>query len=157
MVVLFVVRFVARRAPQRKRSPPRQAERWMAAHTRITPHVRRTPVVQVEAAAFGTPGPIVLKLECLQHTGSFKPRGALSVMLDLDAADLARGVTGVSAGTSISVRWRSGPTSISRRRVAPWRRSEARHLPVNHVRTSRTPSRHCDCPPGSTHAAGRHR
>jgi threonine dehydratase len=41
---------------------------------------------------------VVLKLELFQHTGSFKPRGALSVMLDLDAATLARGVTAVSAG-----------------------------------------------------------
>ncbi len=39
-----------------------------------------------------------LKLELLQHTGSFKPRGALLVMRSLDAAQLARGVTAVSAG-----------------------------------------------------------
>ena len=39
-----------------------------------------------------------LKEELFQRTGSFKPRGALSVMLDLDADALARGVTGVSAG-----------------------------------------------------------
>ena len=39
-----------------------------------------------------------LKLELLQHTGSFKPRGALLVMRGLDAAQLARGVTAVSAG-----------------------------------------------------------
>lgn len=41
---------------------------------------------------------VVLKLELFQHTGSFKPRGALSVMLDLDTAALGRGVTAVSAG-----------------------------------------------------------
>lgn len=41
---------------------------------------------------------VILKLELFQHTGSFKPRGALSVMLDLDTAALARGVTAVSAG-----------------------------------------------------------
>ena len=39
-----------------------------------------------------------IKEELFQVTGSFKPRGAFSVMLDLDAAALARGVTGVSAG-----------------------------------------------------------
>ena len=39
-----------------------------------------------------------LKEELFQRTGSFKPRGALSVMLDLDVAALSRGVTGVSAG-----------------------------------------------------------
>lgn len=38
------------------------------------------------------------KLEFLQRTGTFKPRGALSVMLQLDAEQLAAGVTAVSAG-----------------------------------------------------------
>lgn len=50
------------------------------------------------AAAVGDTTSVWLKEELFQRTGSFKPRGALSVMLDLDAATLARGVTGVSAG-----------------------------------------------------------
>jgi threonine dehydratase len=41
---------------------------------------------------------VFLKEELFQKTGTFKPRGALSVMLDLDRASLARGVTAVSAG-----------------------------------------------------------
>jgi threonine dehydratase len=41
---------------------------------------------------------VLLKLELFQHTGSFKPRGALANMLDLDAGALARGVTAASAG-----------------------------------------------------------
>jgi len=41
---------------------------------------------------------VILKLELFQHTGTFKPRGALTVMLALDRATLARGVTAVSAG-----------------------------------------------------------
>lgn len=41
---------------------------------------------------------VLLKLELFQHTGTFKPRGALNAMLSLDAAALARGVTAVSAG-----------------------------------------------------------
>lgn len=41
---------------------------------------------------------VVLKEELFQRTGSFKPRGALSVMLDLSPDALARGVTAVSAG-----------------------------------------------------------
>jgi threonine dehydratase len=49
-------------------------------------------------AAVGTTTRVWLKEELFQRTGSFKPRGALSVMLDLDADALARGVTGVSAG-----------------------------------------------------------
>jgi threonine dehydratase len=50
------------------------------------------------AAAVGASTEVWLKEELFQRTGSFKPRGALSVMLDLDADALARGVTGVSAG-----------------------------------------------------------
>lgn len=48
--------------------------------------------------AVGASTRVWLKEELFQRTGSFKPRGALSVMLDLDTASLARGVTGVSAG-----------------------------------------------------------
>jgi threonine dehydratase len=50
------------------------------------------------AAAVGHDTRVWLKEELFQRTGSFKPRGALTVMLDLDQTALARGVTGVSAG-----------------------------------------------------------
>jgi threonine dehydratase len=63
----------------------------------ITTPVRRL-VDDAVAAAVGASTQVWLKEELFQRTGSFKPRGALSVMLDLDAAALARGVTGVSAG-----------------------------------------------------------
>ena len=43
----------------------------------IRPFIRRTPVVQVDGAEFGVPGhTLTLKLELLQHSGSFKARGA---------------------------------------------------------------------------------
>ena len=58
-----------------------------------------TPVLELPASRLGLgAGEIVLKLELFQHTGSFKPRGALSVMLGLAGPELARGVTAVSAG-----------------------------------------------------------
>ena len=38
------------------------------------------------------------KLEFLQQTGTFKPRGALSNVLSLDSSALASGITAVSAG-----------------------------------------------------------
>src|SRR6266851_1008399 len=59
--------------------------------------VRRTPVIRVDRADFGLPpGPLVLKLEHLQHTGSFKARGAFANLLlrDLPAA----GVVAASGG-----------------------------------------------------------
>lgn len=47
---------------------------------------------------FGEETELYLKLELFQHTGTFKPRGALTVMRHLDQATLAKGVTAVSAG-----------------------------------------------------------
>ena len=61
-----------------------------------------------------------LKEELFQRTGSFKPRGALSVMLDLDAAALARGVTGVSAGNhAISLAYSARQLGTTARVVMP--------------------------------------
>src|SRR4029077_14085206 len=48
----------------------------------IAMHVRRTPVMALEEKAFGINAKIFLKLECLQHTGSFKPRGAFNCILN---------------------------------------------------------------------------
>jgi threonine dehydratase len=47
---------------------------------------------------FGEAGQVILKLEALQATGSFKARGALLHLQALDAPQRARGVTAVSAG-----------------------------------------------------------
>jgi threonine dehydratase len=63
----------------------------------VTTPIRRL-VDDAVAAAVGATTEVWLKEELFQRTGSFKPRGALSVMLDLDGAALERGVTGVSAG-----------------------------------------------------------
>ncbi len=70
---------------------------------RLDDYVLRTPVWNwrsrdLRAALGDEATEVVLKLELFQHTGSFKPRGALSVMLDLDDAARGRGVTAVSAG-----------------------------------------------------------
>ena len=73
-----------------------------ANRARLGDLVVRTPIRRLVddavAAAVGSSTQVWLKEELFQRTGSFKPRGALSVMLDLDADALARGVTGVSAG-----------------------------------------------------------
>jgi threonine dehydratase len=73
-----------------------------AARARLGDRVITTPVhvwqgPQIAEAA-GADTDVILKLELWQHTGTFKPRGALTVMQSLDAAALARGVTAVSAG-----------------------------------------------------------
>jgi threonine dehydratase len=46
-----------------------------AAYVRIAPHARRTPLMDAASPIAGAP-PISLKLEFLQHSGSFKARGA---------------------------------------------------------------------------------
>ena len=62
----------------------------------------------------------VLKLELFQHAGSFKARGALSVMLSLDPAVLARGVTAVSAGNhAIAVAWAARALGTTAKVVMP--------------------------------------
>ena len=63
----------------------------------IRPHIRRTPVVETDAADFGlVPGPLSLKLELLQHTGSFKARGAVTNLLLREAPPA--GVVAASGG-----------------------------------------------------------
>jgi threonine dehydratase len=64
-----------------------------AAH-RIAPHIRRTPVMDVRLE--GTALPVTLKLELLQHTGSFKPRGAFNNLVGL--APNGAGVAAASGG-----------------------------------------------------------
>jgi len=56
------------------------------ARSRIEGHVRRTPVISVEGSLFGLDEPVLLKLEMLQHAGSFKPRGAFNRVLGAAAS-----------------------------------------------------------------------
>src|SRR5262245_13336399 len=63
---------------------------------RIAPHVRVTPCIQLEPRAFGSPAQLTLKLELLQHTGSFKPRGAFNRILSSAVPDA--GVIAASGG-----------------------------------------------------------
>ena len=51
------------------------------AAARIAPHIRRTPVMRMGGGDLGLDLPLILKLELLQATGSFKPRGAFNRML----------------------------------------------------------------------------
>jgi threonine dehydratase len=63
---------------------------------RIVTHVRRTPVIALEEQAFGVDAKVFFKLECLQHTGSFKPRGAFNCILSAKVP--AAGVIAASGG-----------------------------------------------------------
>jgi threonine dehydratase len=68
------------------------------AATRLAPHLDRTPVLSARALGERAGVRLVLKAESLQKTGSFKPRGALNVVLTLPAEQRARGLVTVSAG-----------------------------------------------------------
>ncbi len=74
---------------------PDQAAIHAAAH-RIAPHIRRTPLLRLAAADLGGASDIILKLELLQASGSFKPRGAFNRMLS--ATLPAAGVIAASGG-----------------------------------------------------------
>jgi threonine dehydratase len=57
-------------------------ERIAATEALIRPYIRRTPLVQADLADFGlTAAPLTFKLEMLQHSGSFKARGAFANLL----------------------------------------------------------------------------
>ncbi len=68
-----------------------------AVHAHIAPHIRRTPVIAVDGTDFGLAAmPLSLKLELLQHSGSFKARGAFTNLLLRDVP--AAGVVAASGG-----------------------------------------------------------
>lgn len=67
-----------------------------AAHGRIADRIRRTPVLRPGPGAFGIAADLSLKLEFLQHAGSFKTRGAFNTMLSL--AVPKAGVAAASGG-----------------------------------------------------------
>lgn len=73
------------------------AGRIQNAYDLIRPHIRHTPVVEVNAADFGLPPHVLaLKLELLQHGGSFKTRGAFTHLLTRQVP--AVGVVAASGG-----------------------------------------------------------
>ena len=69
-----------------------------SARARIAPIARKTPLVSSPALAELTGSEITLKLENLQETGSFKPRGAANKLLSLNPGARRRGVITVSSG-----------------------------------------------------------
>src|SRR5512136_70753 len=70
----------------------RAAARRLKGHARVTPLLAETPLDRL------TGGRVLLKLETLQHTGSFKFRGAWNRLSQLDAAQRRAGVVAFSSG-----------------------------------------------------------
>ncbi|MGC0367623.1 threonine dehydratase [Rhodococcus sp. 27YEA15] len=71
----------------------------LAADVQIREHIRRTPLVQV----YGSPQPLWLKCEFMQHTGSFKARGAFNRVFSAKSRgelDPAVGIVAASGGNA---------------------------------------------------------
>lgn len=72
-----------------------------AAH-RIAGRVRRTPVAELDLGVFAPAGRVWLKLEFMQHSGSFKARGAFNrILAAAETGELpAEGVIAASGGNA---------------------------------------------------------
>ena len=68
------------------------------AYQRIKPHVRETRLEKSRGYSDQTGANVFLKMENLQHTGSFKVRGAMNKILSLSDDELKRGVVTASTG-----------------------------------------------------------
>ena len=97
------------------------------AWTRIKPHVLRTPVLETDV--FGTP--ISLKLEQMQHTGSFKARGAMNSLLSMDVPKA--GLVAASGGNhGAAVAWAAARLGHRARIYVPELAGEAK---INLIRS----------------------
>lgn len=82
-------------------APPFGLDKVRATRAAIDPWIARTPTHRWRGPQLARLAPgvdVAIKLELFQHTGSFKPRGALNVIRGLGEDQRARGVTAVSAG-----------------------------------------------------------
>ena len=72
-------------------------EQIQTSYPLIRTYIRRTPVVEIDGSDFGLDSvTLVFKLELLQHSGSFKARGAFMNLLSRDVPDA--GVVAASGG-----------------------------------------------------------
>lgn len=86
----------------------------LAAQDRIAPHARRTPLLSSPFLDEIAGRRVYVKAECLQHTGSFKFRGAWSAISALDTPTRAAGVIAFSSGNHAQ-----GVALAARRQGAP--------------------------------------
>jgi len=70
----------------------------LEAEQRIRAHIRQTPLERSPYLSKLADAEVLLKLECVQITGSFKLRGAMNKMLSLTEEERERGVLTASSG-----------------------------------------------------------
>jgi len=87
-----------------------------AAHARIAPHIRRTPVLSNESLDAEAEATLFFKCENLQQIGAFKARGACNAVLSLSDAQAVRGVVTHSSGNhGAALAW-----AAKRRGIPAW-------------------------------------
>lgn len=87
---------------------------------KLKSHVIKTPTVRYAGAPIDglDASDLFIKLELLQHAGSFKARGALNNIMSLE--DTSRGITAFSAGNhAIAVSFAAKQTGVSAKVVMP--------------------------------------
>ena len=90
------------------------SEKISAAWVKVRPYVLRTPIVQTDV--FGLP--LALKLEHMQHTGSFKARGAMNSLLSMDVPKV--GLVDASGGNhGAAVAWAAARLGYKARIYVP--------------------------------------
>lgn len=80
------------------RSTAPDLEAIRAAHSRILPHIHRTPVITSRSLDEIAGAKLFFKCENLQRTGSFKIRGATNAVFSLTDEEASRGVVTHSSG-----------------------------------------------------------
>jgi threonine dehydratase len=116
-------------APRQATLSPPLAE-LEAAQRRLRGRVRTTPLfAPAPLREPATAGELLLKLECLQVTGSFKARGALNASLTLPTEARKRGLVTASGGNhGLAVAWAGWaagvPTTVYLPRAAPKHKAE---------------------------------
>ena len=88
------------------------------AATRLRGQIRRTPVLELDPTEVGVDARVVVKAELLQHTGSFKVRGALNTLLMHPAP--SDGVVAASGGNhGAAVAWAAARVGVPARVFVP--------------------------------------
>ncbi len=106
-------------------------EEIRAARERIAGRVLRTPLVRLETDGGGE---IYLKLENLQPIGSFKLRGALNAVLQIEQAELRAGVVTASAGNmGQGVAWAARELGVPCAVVVPEHAAETKLLAIERL------------------------
>lgn len=100
-----------------------------ASAARLGPHLRRTPVLALEPELLGTTQPVQVKLDLLQPTGSFKVRGAVSLLTGAEVPEA--GVVAASGGNfGLGIAWAAARLGVVATIVAPAAAPEAKLAPI---------------------------